>query len=96
MAREAGVSPSSVGRIWAAHGLKPHRVKTFKLSNDQRFAEKLEDIVGLYLSPPAHAIVLACDEQSQMSGPPRLPPSSKKLSAVAEISIKHNPSDGRH
>ena len=66
MARQARVSPSSVGRIWAAHGLKPHRVKTFKLSNDKRFAEKLEDIVGLYLSPPEHAIVLSCDEKSQI------------------------------
>lgn len=66
MARQSGVSPSSVGRIWAAHGLKPHRVKSFKLSNDQRFAEKLEDIVGLYLSPPEHAIVLSCDEKSQI------------------------------
>src|SRR6266478_7918735 len=47
-------------------GLKPHRIKTFKLSNDQRFEEKLEDIVGLYLSPPEHAIVLSCDEKSQI------------------------------
>src|SRR5450631_19457 len=74
MAREAGVSPSSVGRIWAAHGLKPHRVKTFKLSNDKRFAEKLEDIVGLYLSPPEHAIVLSCDEKSQIQALDRTQP----------------------
>ena len=47
MAKRAGVSPSSVGRVWAAHGLKPHRIKTFKLSNDKQFKEKLEDIVGL-------------------------------------------------
>ena len=65
MAREAGVSESTVGRIWAAHGLKPHQVKTFNLSNDKHFEEKLEDIVGLYLSPPEHAIVLSCDEKSQ-------------------------------
>lgn len=65
MARQVAVSPSSVGRIWAAHGLKPHRIKSFKLSNDKRFAEKLEDIVGLYLSPPEQAIVLSCDEKSQ-------------------------------
>ena len=51
MAREAGVSESTVGRIWTAHGLKPHLVKSFKLSNDRHFEEKLEDIVGLYLSP---------------------------------------------
>jgi transposase len=74
MAREAGVSPSSVGRIWAAHGLKPHRVKSFKLSNDKRFAEKLEDIVGLYLSPPEHAVVLSCDEKSQIQALDRTQP----------------------
>ena len=74
MAREAGVSPSSVGRIWAAHGLKPHRVKTFKLSNDKRFAEKLEDIVGLYLSPPEHAMVFSCDEKSQIQALDRTQP----------------------
>lgn len=73
MAKAAGVSPSSVGRIWKAHGLKPHRVGTFKLSNDKRFQEKLEDIVGLYLSPPEHSIVFSCDEKSQIdvaSAPP--------------------------
>ncbi len=66
MAKAAGVSPSSVGRIWKAHGLKPHRVATFKLSNDKRFQEKLEDIVGLYLSPPEHSIVFSCDQKSQI------------------------------
>ena len=52
MAREAGVSESTGGRIWAAHGLKPHQVKSFKLSNDKKFEEKLQDIVRFYLSPP--------------------------------------------
>ena len=51
MSAESDVSPSTVGRIWRVHGLKPHLVQTFKLSNDKRFAEKLEDVVGLYLSP---------------------------------------------
>jgi transposase len=74
MAKEVGVSPSSVGRVWAAHGLKPHRVKTFKLSNDKHFEEKLEDIVGLYLSPPEHAIVLSCDEKSQIQALDRTQP----------------------
>jgi len=74
MAKEVGVSPSSVGRVWAANGLKPHRLKTFKLSNDKRFEEKLEDIVGLYLSPPEHAIVLSCDEKSQMQALDRTQP----------------------
>jgi transposase/transcriptional regulator with XRE-family HTH domain len=66
MAEKVGVSPSSVGRIWKANGLKPHRIKTFKLSNDKKFEEKLEDIVGLYMNPPEHAIVLSCDEKSQI------------------------------
>ena len=74
MAREVGVSASTVGRVWAASGLKPHRVKTFKLSNDKRFEEKLEDIVGLYLSPPEHAIVLSCDEKSQIQALDRTQP----------------------
>ena len=62
MARHCGLSPSTVGRIWRVHGLKPHRVRTFKLSNDPFFAEKLDDIVGLYLNPPEHALVLSLDE----------------------------------
>jgi transposase len=74
MAKEVGVSPSTVGRIWAANGLKPHRIKTFKLSNDKRFQEKLEDIVGLYLCPPEHAIVLSCDEKSQIQALDRTQP----------------------
>jgi len=66
MARAQGVSPATVQRIWDAHGLKPHRVKTFKLSNDPRFTEKLTDVVGLYLNPPERAIVLCVDEKSQI------------------------------
>ena len=74
MARRAGVSPSSVGRVWAAHGLKPHRTRRFKLSNDPHFEEKLKEIVGLYLNPPEHAIVLACDEKSQIQALDRTQP----------------------
>lgn len=74
MAKAAGVSPSTVGRVWAANGLKPHRVKSFKLSNDKHFEEKLEDIVGLYLSPPEHAVVLSCDEKSQIQALDRTQP----------------------
>lgn len=74
MAKEVGVSPSTVGRVWADCGLKPHLVRTFKLSNDPRFEEKLEDIVGLYLSPPEHAIVLSCDEKSQIQALDRTQP----------------------
>ncbi len=66
MAKAQGVSPATVQRIWDAHGLKPHRVRTFKLSNDPRFTEKLTDVVGLYLNPPEKAIVLCVDEKSQI------------------------------
>jgi len=75
MARAAGVSKASVARIWQQHGLKPHRVETFKLSRDPQFAEKLEAIVGLYLNPPEHALVLCCDEKSQMQALDRTQPS---------------------
>ena len=64
MAARAGVSPATVQRIWSARGLQPHRVETFKLSNDPRFEEKLVDIVGLYLNPPENAIVLCMDEKT--------------------------------
>lgn len=74
MAVKAGVSAATVGRIWREHGIKPHRVKTFKLSNDKHFVEKLEAIVGLYLNPPEHAIVLACDEKSQIQALDRTQP----------------------
>ena len=66
MAKAVGVSKATVQRVWAAHGLKPHLSKTFKVSNDPRFAEKLVDVVGLYLNPPEHALVLSCDEKSQI------------------------------
>ena len=66
MAKAVGVSKATVQRVWAANGLKPHLVKTFKLSNDPRFAEKLRDVVGLYLNPPERALVLSCDEKSQI------------------------------
>jgi transposase/DNA-binding CsgD family transcriptional regulator len=66
MAKTVGVSKDTVQRVWSAHGLKPHLVKTFKVSNDPQFAEKLEDVVGLYLSPPEHALVLSCDEKTQI------------------------------
>ncbi len=74
MAREMGISESSVGRIWRAHGLKPHSIDTFKVSNDPHFAEKLEAIVGLYLNPPEHALVLSVDEKSQIQALDRTQP----------------------
>jgi transposase len=75
MARAEGVSEATVRRVWKAHGLKPHRIKSFKVSNDKQFVEKLDDIVGLYLSPPEHAIVLSCDEKSQIQALDRTQPS---------------------
>jgi transposase len=74
MAKAQGVSPASVARIWQAHGLKPHRVKTFKLSKDKRFVEKLTDVVGLYLNPPDKTIVLCVDEKSQIQALDRTQP----------------------
>jgi transposase len=74
MAATVGISEASVRRIWRAHGLKPHRVETFKISNDPAFAEKLEDIVGLYLNPPEHALVLCVDEKSQIQALDRTQP----------------------
>ena len=74
MAAATGLSETTVRRIWHANGLKPHLVKTFKVSNDARFAEKLEVIVGLYLNPPEHAIVLCADEKSQIQALDRTQP----------------------
>jgi transposase len=74
MAAVTGLSDSTIGRIWKQHGLKPHLSTTFKLSNDSRFVEKLEDIVGLYLSPPEHAVVFSCDEKSQIQALDRTQP----------------------
>jgi transposase len=74
MAVAAGISEASVRRIWHSNGLKPHRVESFKLSNDSRFSEKLEDIVGLYLNPPEHALVLSLDEKSQIQALDRTQP----------------------
>lgn len=66
MAKAVGLSVSSVQRIWRAHGLQPHRIRQFKLSKDPEFVDKLRDIVGLYLDPSAHAVVLSIDEKSQI------------------------------
>jgi transposase len=74
MAAAAAVSASSVRRIWRAHKLQPHRVRTFKLSKDPAFVAKLRDIVGLYLAPPAHAVVLAVDEKPQIQALDRTQP----------------------
>jgi len=74
MAKAVGISPSSVRRIWKGHGLQPHRVRSFKLSNDPKFAEKLKEVVGLYVDPPTHAVVLSLDEKSQIQALDRTQP----------------------
>lgn len=68
VAERIGISLRSVQRIWEAHRLQPHRVRTFKRSRDPAFAEKVEDVVGLYMDPPAHAVVLSIDDPSRASG----------------------------
>ncbi len=74
MAKAAGMAASTVQDIWKEHGLGPHRWRSFKLSNDPAFAEKLHDIVGLYVAPPAHAVVLSIDEKSQIQALDRTQP----------------------
>jgi transposase len=74
MAQKTGLSQSAIVRIWRAFGLQPHRVETFKLSKDPQFVEKVRDIVGLYLNPPDHAIVLCVDEKSQVQALNRTQP----------------------
>ena len=74
LAKRQHVSPATVHRIWQAHNLQPHRVETFKLSRDPDFVRKLRDIVGLYLNPPAKALVLSVDEKSQIQALDRTQP----------------------
>ncbi len=74
MGKAVGISHTSVQRIWGAHGLKPHLVSTFKVSNDPRFAKKVEDVIGLYLNPPDKALVLSVDEKSQIQALDRTQP----------------------
>ena len=73
MAAEMGISEATVRRIWHAQGLKPHLLESFQISKDKHFAEKLEDIVGLYLNPPEHAIGMCVDEKSQIQALDRTP-----------------------
>ena len=74
MAKASGLAPSTVHRIWREDGLKPHRVETFKLSNDPNFVEKVRGTVGLYLNLPGHALVLSVDEKSQIQALDRTQP----------------------
>jgi len=74
MAKAMGVSASTIRRIWKRHGLKPHLTRTFKLSNDPSFVTKLEDVIGLYMNPPEHAVVWSVDEKSQIQALDRTQP----------------------
>jgi transposase len=74
MAAQSGLSPSTIGRIWKTFGLRPHRVDTFKISNDPQFIDKVRDVVGLYLDPPEKALVLCVDEKSQIQALDRSAP----------------------
>jgi hypothetical protein len=74
MAKAAGLAVATVQKIWKAHGLAPHRWRTFKLCNDPAFAKKLTDVVGLYVNPPARAVVLSVDEKSQIQALDRTQP----------------------
>ena len=74
MGKVTGLAISTVQKIWRAHGLAPHRLRTFKLSRDPQFAAKVQDVVGLYVAPPAHAVVLSVDEKSQIQALDRTQP----------------------
>ena len=93
MGRHAGISASSVQRIWSSNDLKPHRVRTFKLSNDPRFDEKFWDVIGLYLNPPTNALVLCCDEKSQCQALERtqlgLPLAPKRPRTMTHDYVRH-------
>ena len=89
MAEAVGISISSVQRIWKAHGLAPHRVRRFKLSNDPEFVPKLRDIVGLYVDPPAHAV--ACFDRSSTSRPPSTDTSTRPTMTASPSSGPQTP-----
>lgn len=84
MAERSGLSPSTIGRIWKTFDLKPHRAETFKLSNDPLFVEKVFDVVGLYLDPPDGAVVLCCDEKSQVQALARSQPAFPMMPGMPE------------
>jgi transposase len=93
MASATDLSASTIGRIWRQHGLKPHLSRTFKVSNDPRFAEKLDDIIGLYLNAPEHALVFCCDEKSQVQAldrtQPGLPMKKGRASTFTHDYVRH-------
>ena len=87
MAKAKGLSFKTVQRIWSLHGLKPHQQRTFKLSRDKRFVEKLTDVVGVYLNPPDKAVVLCVDEKSQIQALDR----TRARTAAQEGALRHAP-----
>jgi transposase len=89
LARHIGISVSSVQRIWRKHGLQPHKTRPFKLSNDPRFAAKLLDIVGLYVNPPEHAVVLSIDEKSQIQALDRAMPKGRPIHVIVDNYATH-------
>jgi hypothetical protein len=94
MAAASGISVSSVQRIWRAYGLQPHRVRQFKLSTDPKFVAKLRDVVGLYVDPSAHAIVLSLDEKSQIQALDRTQPGLADVDIVEPHGVRE-PEEGR-
>ena len=93
LAAHLGMGATSVRRVWKEHGLKPHLSRTFKLSRDPRFEDKLLDVVGLYMNPPEHALVLSCDEKSQIQAlnrtQPGLPMKRGRASTVTHDYKRH-------
>lgn len=93
LAKELGVSPATINRVWRAFGLQPHRSKTFALSNDPLFIEKVRDVVGLYMNPPQNAVVLSVDEKSQIQALDRTQPLLPMSPGTCE---RHTPTYSRH
>ncbi len=93
MARHAGVSQSTVSRIWRRNGLKPHRTRTFKLSKDKHFERKFWDVIGLYMDPPEKAVVLGCDEKTRCQAlertQPELPPGTGHIRTQTHDCYRH-------
>jgi hypothetical protein len=93
MAKAMGLAASTVQKIWRAHGLAPHRLRIFKLSRDPQFAAKVHDVVGLYVDPPAHSLVLAIDEKSQIQAldrsQPGLPMKKGRAGTMTHDYIRH-------
>lgn len=87
MAAASGISRSSVNTIWRAFNLQPHRSETFKLSTDPNFVEKTRDIVGLYMSPPENAVVICCDEKSQMQALDRTQPLFTSVASLEKTAM---------